>query len=273
VRPLVWQADTRSMNPTVDAAVVADAYAQDEAVASAEYGALFRVDVERFITREAVEQCVIPHRLELPRVVGLSYRAFTDPAGGSGGDSFTLAIGHAETRSERRIAIIDAVREVKPPFSPETTVEEFAMLIRSYGITEVVGDRYAGEWPREQFRTRGVTYTVAEKPKSDIYRDVLPALNAGTVELLDSPRLVAQFVSLERRTARGGRDSIDHPPHGHDDLANAVAGVVQDLLVRKPGSGAVLLKISGFFPPSWSDLLDAEEERQLARERARGVGL
>jgi hypothetical protein len=31
---------------------------------------------------------------------------------------------------------------------------------------------------------------------------------------------------LERRTARGGRDSIDHAPGGHDDLANAVAGAV-----------------------------------------------
>jgi hypothetical protein len=31
-------------------------------------------------------------------------------------------------------------------------------------------------------------------------------------------------VSLERRTARGGRDTIDHPPGGHDDVANAVAG-------------------------------------------------
>jgi hypothetical protein len=36
--------------------------------------------------------------------------------------------------------------------------------------------------------------------------------------------LVAQLCSLERRTTRGGRDSIDHPPSGHDDLANAVAG-------------------------------------------------
>jgi hypothetical protein len=30
---------------------------------------------------------------------------------------------------------------------------------------------------------------------------------------------------LERRTARGGRDTIDHAPGGHDDLANVVAGV------------------------------------------------
>jgi hypothetical protein len=33
------------------------------------------------------------------------------------------------------------------------------------------------------------------------------------------------LTSLERRTARGGKDSIDHPPRQHDDIANAVAGV------------------------------------------------
>src|SRR5262249_4903704 len=37
--------------------------------------------------------------------------------------------------------------------------------------------------------------------------------------------LLTQLVGLERRTARGGRDSIDHPPGAHDDLANAVAGL------------------------------------------------
>src|SRR5262249_40496565 len=39
-----------------------------------------------------------------------------------------------------------------------------------------------------------------------------------------TPRLVAELCGLERRTAWGGRDSIDHGPGGHDDLANAVAG-------------------------------------------------
>jgi hypothetical protein len=32
--------------------------------------------------------------------------------------------------------------------------------------------------------------------------------------------------ALERRTARGGRDSVDHPVHMHDDLANAAAGAL-----------------------------------------------
>jgi hypothetical protein len=38
--------------------------------------------------------------------------------------------------------------------------------------------------------------------------------------------LVSQLHGLERRTARGGKDSIDHGPGQHDDVANAVAGAI-----------------------------------------------
>ena len=66
----------------------------------------------------------------------------------------------------------------------------------------------------------------ADKPKSDLYASFLPLLNSGRVELLDHPRLHAQLLALERRTARGGRDSIDHPPNAHDDVINAAAGAL-----------------------------------------------
>ena len=55
---------------------------------------------------------------------------------------------------------------------------------------------------------------------------MLPILNSGRVELLDHPRLATQLTGLERRTARSGKDSIDHAPGGHDDVANAVAGAL-----------------------------------------------
>jgi hypothetical protein len=100
----------------------------------------------------------------------------------------------------------------------------------------VTGDRYAGEWPREQFRKNSVAYEPAEQNKSQIYGELLPLLNSGRIELLDHARLAAQLCNLERRTTRGGRDSIDHPPHAHDDLANAVAGA----LVACAGEGAAL---------------------------------
>jgi hypothetical protein len=61
-------------------------------------------------------------------------------------------------------------------------------------------------------------------------------INSGTADLLDNDTLINQFVSLERRVSRGGRDSIDHPPRCHDDLANAVAGAVSLLATehRRP---------------------------------------
>jgi hypothetical protein len=233
---LVWQAASPSMNPTLDPAVLAAAYAADATAAAAEYGAEFRRDIETYVSREVIEACVVPGRHEWPRLPRVGHVGFVDPAGGSGGDSFTLAIAHAESRGGRLVAVLDALREVRPPFSPEATTADLASLLRAYGCREVTGDRYAGEWPREQFRKHGISYRVAEHPKSDLYRDALPAFNAGLVELLDHPRLLAQLCGLERRTSRGGRDSIDHGPHAHDDVANAVCGVLAALLVHAPGS-------------------------------------
>jgi hypothetical protein len=195
---LVWQADTRTMNPTVPQSLIDEATERDPASASAEYGAQFRSDIESFVSREAVEACISPGVRERPPLTGVRYFAFTDPSGGTS-DSFALAIGHRQDTT----AILDAVREVRPPFSPESVVAEFAGLLKYYRVRSVTGDRYAGEWPREQFRKLGIQYELSQKPKSDLYRDFLPLVNSKQVDLLDLPRAVAQLISLERRTARG----------------------------------------------------------------------
>ena len=99
-------------------------------------------------------------------------------------------------------------------------------MLKSYGIRTVRGDRYAAEWTVSSFSKVGIEYRPSDLTKNDIYRDFLPRLNSREVDLLDNPRLVAQLCGLERRTARGGRDSIDHAPGAHDDVANAAAGVL-----------------------------------------------
>ncbi len=226
---LVWRGTTAEMNPRIPQRVIDAAYEKDPVAASAEYGAEFRNDIAAFVSREVVDGVIVPGRRETLPLPGQRYVAFVDPSGGSA-DSMTLAIAHAvEERTDgqaTRRAVLDVVREVRPPFSPESCVAEFCALLKDYRCTEVTGDRYAGEWPREQFRKLGVAYKLSEKPKTDIYRDLLPLLNSGKLELLDLPRLTAQLCGLERRTARGGRDSIDHAPGAHDDLVNAVAGAL-----------------------------------------------
>jgi hypothetical protein len=161
---------------------------------------------------------------EMLPAAGVAYRAFVDPSGGSE-DAMTLAIAHGSTRPDERV-IVDAVREVRPPFSPSAVVDDFAALLQRYRISKVVGDHYGGEFVKEPFRRHGISYEVCKQPKSDLFRDMLPLLNSGQITLPQNDRLIAQIVGLERRVSRGGKDSIDHAPGAHDDLANAVSGVV-----------------------------------------------
>jgi hypothetical protein len=220
--PLFWKATTREMNPNVSQAVVDQALARDHASASAEYLAEFRADIEAFVSLEVVEACVPEGVFERPPAAGTRYEAFVDPSGGSA-DSMTLAVAH---RTEGGCVQLDVIRERKPPFSPESVIEEFCRTLKAYGIGKVSGDRYGGEFCREPFRRYGVRYDLSAKPKSELYLDFLPALNSATTELLDHPKLVAQLVGLERRVGRSGKELIDHGPGGHDDVCNAVAGVV-----------------------------------------------
>lgn len=216
---LVWQASTRDMNPNVLQESIDQAIEEDEAAARAEWYAEFRWDVETWVSREALEQARIPHRQELPYSVKFHYNGFVDPSGGQA-DSMTLAIAHRENSR----VILDLVREVRPPFSPDQVTAEFCQMLKAYKCHSVKGDKYGGEWPRERFRLHGINYESSSFTKSEIYKSLLPEINSGKIELLDNPRLINQLLQLERRTGIGGRETIDHPPNSHDDLANAAAG-------------------------------------------------
>ena len=128
--------------------------------------------------------------------------------------------------------IQDAVREYRAPLSPDATCKEIADFVKTYKLRMVTGDRYAGEWVVEGFRKHGITYKHSDKTKSELYGDVLAIINSGQAGLLDHPKSINQFCALERRTSRQGKDSIDHPPGGKDDLSNAIAGAL--VLCKKP---------------------------------------
>lgn len=234
---LVAKGPSKTFNPTLKQSRIDRAYRRDPVKARAEYGADFRNDLEAFVTLETVEACVSAGILEREPVAGITYKAFVDPSGGSS-DSMTLAIGHMEGD----LVVTDAVREAKAPFSPAAVTKEFCDLLKAYGVKTVTGDRYAGEWPREQFRKWGVEYLLSDQPKSTLYLGLLPRLNTTGIDLIDFPGLALQLANLERRVAWGGRESIDHAPGQHDDVANAVAGLARVLAGKaeqpKPAFGS-----------------------------------
>jgi hypothetical protein len=127
-RVLVWKASTAEMNPRVDQVIITEAYEEDPESAASEYGGEFRTDIADFVSRQIVEACIELGCDERPpaRAAG-AYRCFVDAAGGSGSDSMTIAIAHLEDR----LPTLDAVRERRPPFSPDDVVGEFAGLMKS----------------------------------------------------------------------------------------------------------------------------------------------
>jgi hypothetical protein len=115
--------------------------------------------------------------------------------------------------------------------------------LRLYRAFSVCGDRYSAEWVASAFEKYGVQYKASERSRSEIYLEVLPMFTAGTVELLDSRKLITQFAGLERRTSRGSRDTVDHTVGAHDDLCNAASGA----LVMAAASGAGELGLIEFY--------------------------
>jgi hypothetical protein len=216
---LVVYGPSTAFNPSLPQAIIDAALARDPEAASAEWLSVWRSDLSDFLDRELIEAAVDAGVVARPPQPGLRYTAFTDPSGGRG-DAFTCAVSHADGTT----ATLDCLYERRAPFDPSTVVAEIADLLRGYGVTEVTGDRYAAQWVVEAFSKVGVVYRQSDRDRSAIYLDALPLFTAGRARLLDHPRLIHQLTSLERRTSRTGRDRVDHPLGGADDLANAAAG-------------------------------------------------
>ncbi len=222
---LVWNCSSRTMNPTLPQSVIDEAMQEDPIGARAEYMGEFRDDVDQFIPRAVVENLVVTDRKELMPVDETQYFAFVDLSGGRGDDA-TLAIAHKEDRTR---VIIDLVRRWRPPFNPHEVCGEMSVIVKRYNVNRVTGDNYAGEFVAEGFKRHELRYKRCEMPKAALYSELLPRLCSGEIELLDDPVMVDQISNLERRTRSGGKDIIDHPPGGHDDVANVVAGVAVEV--------------------------------------------
>jgi hypothetical protein len=284
---LCWNAPSLLMNPTLSPKVVERALAEDPVAAAVEYcvePGLFREDVDNFVSRAVVEALVVNGRTELPPRPGVPYAAFADVSGGRHDDA-ALAIAHREGR----VIVLDCLERYKAPHSPYEVIAKMVATLRRYGCDRAIGDAYAAEWSRTAFASHGIKYnrsstTVwkegaearnkAAKPKSVLYAELLPRLHSGEIELLDNETLIFQLASLQRRTRSGARDSIDHPPGGHDDAANVVAGVCDACNQRQMTAGIVTdSRPTAGAPGSPADHALGREYDRIARVNARRAAM
>jgi hypothetical protein len=118
--------------------------------------------------------------------------------------------------------------------NPAGTVAEAADLLRRYGVSKVIGDKYSAEWVKEAFRSHAISYEWCDLDRSGLYLELLPVINSGAIELLDDDPLLRELQGLERRRGPSGRDRIDHRPGSFDDRANVVAGSFTGSARRSP---------------------------------------
>ena len=254
---LVVKGGTKEFNPTLSERTIETQRAADPTAASSEWDAEFRADISSFLDDQLIEQAIEHGRpLELPptkTLFGSIYKAFTDPSGGVGQDAYTLAIAHKDGEQ----LVLDLVKGTQGKFDPQTVTQEYAALVKEYGIGTVTGDSYAAQWVTSAWLNTGISYVQSDIPKSQIYRECVPLFTRGLVRLPEHPVLLRELRLLERTVHRGGKDSIDHPRGGHDDFANALCGALRQL--SDPLGYDTSMK--------WVDGVDSAAEANLTNEQ------
>ena len=245
-RVLFWRAATWEMRPDTPGhraqyptfrRELEEEKANDPSAFASEYGAEYRLDLEDYLSQEAIGSCVVAGREALRYEPGKHHYLFVDTAGGGGQDSLAACV----TRTIPIGAQVCRLFERKPPFDAEAVCDEIAALAAEYNVTMVRGDNFSGATWASMFKQRGLTQVVEKATATVLFRNFAPCVTGKKVELLDpntgmtQERALNQLVRLEKRE---GGEKITHPQGEHDDVANALAGAV--LMAIRPPSAAIV---------------------------------
>ena len=225
-----WFAASTVMNSRLPQAVVEKALAEDAGRARAEYLNTWREDISDFLPVDVLESCTdygTFERAPLP-MSAAKHVAYCDSAGGTGKDSFTLAIAHREVNDPERRVWLDLVAERKPRFVPAQVIADYAKLLKAYGIMEVQSDGFGGGFHSSEWAHHGIKFMPCERTTSENYLAALPVFLARRVRLVDNAVLRSQLAGLERRFHSGDRESVSHAAsaNAHDDVACSACGAI-----------------------------------------------
>ncbi len=264
---LVIHAPTALLNPSFRLDRLAEEAGLDETGAMRDYDARWLADEERYLLPDVLAACVVPRRT-LPPVSGIHYGGTTDASGGGGKERYAWIVWHQE--GHRLVVDHIAWRGGDGrPFSPQDAVAASAADFKAYGITSIVGDRYAGNWVATAYNDHGISYKFSDRDKSAAFVELAPLFHRAAVELPDVPELVREFRQLEQRALPGGKIRVEHPRKGTDDLATCVGLAAVQLGTFRPcgfagcerTDGKCLHIISGEYPSA----KEADREFELMK--------
>jgi hypothetical protein len=230
---ICWFANSVTMNARLSPAIIERAVFEGGARARAEFENRWREDSADFLPADVVHSATDFGVHEREPMPSIRYIAAVDSAGGTGSDSFALAIAH---RDHTGMAILDVIRSRKPRFVPAQVIAEYVDLLRLYSCQEIYSDSFAGGFHSSEWQRHNIRFIASERTTSENFLAVGPILLANRCRLVDNAALRNELTSLERRVSAGDREYVGHPQHAsaHDDLAAACAlAVVQVTLCKR----------------------------------------
>lgn len=111
-------------------------------------------------------------------------------------------------------------------------VAALAGHLERWRIREIMGDNFTGGFLVSAFAKHGITYLQSPLNASELYIAALPTFTSGSIALLDNSDLLDQLVNMRRKIGSAGKEQVLHMRSHHDDLANAVVGLVHMLTPR-----------------------------------------
>lgn len=220
---LVWKLDTRTMNPSLDPAFLADEEKGDPESYAREYGAEFYESASAFVPAEAIEACALRGVYVLPPQPNVFYYAALDAA--FRGDAFAFGIVH---RVGEKVVedFIRSWRGTKPrPVNLAHTLAEIVATLKSYGITKIHGDQFCAEPIKQALAAQGIEFeqtTTLGMRASAIWNSLRTLVTSGQMELLDDAETIAELKRLELVVTSGGNQRVGAST-GHDDRAVVLA--------------------------------------------------
>lgn len=251
--PTLTEADTHDLEPDVP-------------TWEREYAAIPQAEAESsLLTEYLIERMTRPLAGDLPRKQGCFYFAAMDPA--TRGNAWTLNIATRDVDDVRRVVASREKRGSKDaPLSPKAVFEEWAPLLKSYGIYLLHTDQWAVDAMQDSARVYGITlkdipWTTSSR--AEAYEGLLKKAQDRLVEIPPEKLVKQDLLGIRKILTRNGVTYELATVKGrHSDHAPSVAMVVQ-LANTRPNIPREMTEAE----------MDAEDKReflaQLEKDRKR----
>jgi hypothetical protein len=93
--------------------------------------------------------------------------------------------------------------ERKPRSVAADVIKQYAELLRSYEVHEIVSDNYAAGFSSDEWNRNGIGFRACDNDTAENFLRLLPLLTSKRARLADNGTLRTQLSQLERRVVSG----------------------------------------------------------------------